>query len=408
MDTITTHRELQGVRVLEYGPWIDAAYAGKMLADLGAEVVRVESPDGDEPLRLSGPFPGDVPSLETSGAHLSLDANKFGVTLDPTTPTGRELFVWLARWADVLIDGQQPGHLDELGLGWEQLRATSTRLIVTALSSLGRTGPKGRFKGYDLISWHASGSGHMYHGDPDREPLLAQPHHASYWGGVAAACATLIALRARELTGRGQFVDVSEAEALATLYLAVEVSDFRQNGAVRVRASSTNENQAPASMRRSKDGWIYLMALAPHQWEGLVRAMGDPAWAQTPLFKGTSRQRAPYGEEIYNLMTDWVEGHDTQELFELCQSNGVPASPVNTVRDLLESEHLRVRGYWIELRHAVAGRLRLPGQPFRISGDPWGVDRPAPRLGEHNERYYSGLLGLPASRLAALRRAGVI
>ncbi len=402
-------RELEGVRILEYGPFANAALAGKMMADLGATVVKIESPDGDEPGRAYGPFPGDIPNHETSGFHLYYNANKLGVTLRPGLPTGRSIFQALAAWADVLIDGTQPGELDALSLDYPQLKDACPRLVMVALSSLGRSGPYGRYRGYDLTSWHGSGSAHAYAGDPHREPLWAQWNHASFWGGVNAACAAMLALHARQLTGRGQYVDLSEAETLATLHLAVEVSGFYQDKAFRVRTGTGGmENQAPAGMRKTRDGWACVVALAPHQWEALVQAMGNPDWAQSPLFKGTSRQRAPYSAEIYHLMTGWLESHTSQEIFAVCRAHGVPAAPVNTVQDLYHDGHLAARGYFVEIDHPAAGRLRVPGPPLRFSGDPWRIDRPAPLLGQHNEAVYGGVLGIPRAELADLRRAGVI
>lgn len=402
-------RELEGVRVFEYGPFLNTSFAGKVMADLGALVVKAESPDGDDPGRLYGPFPGDIPDAETSAWHLYQNANKLGVTLRPDSLTGQRLFKQFAAWADVLIDGTQPGELAALGLDYDGLKQANPRLVMTAISSLGRSGPYGHYRGYDLTSWHGSGSSFMYHGEPDREPLWGAWNHASFWGGFNAACATMIALHAREVTGRGQYVDVSEAEALAQLFLAVEVSDFYQSGAYRVRAGSKGQaGHAPSTMRKARDGWVCVMALAPHQWEGLVKAMGSPDWAASPLFKGTSRQRAPYADEIYHLMTSWLESHTPREIFQLCQSNSVPASPVNTVKDLYEDPHLQTRGYWVEMDHPAAGRIRVPGPPYRISGDPWRVDRPAPLLGQHNQDVYCGILGLLKSQLARLRRAGVV
>ena len=147
-------RPLENVRVVEYGPWLNAAYGGRLLADMGAEVIKIEAPDGGEPARLHGPFPGDAPGAEASAQHLFNNANKLGVTLDPSSATGRRLFRRLAATADVLIDGTQPGELDALGLGHEALAGDNPRLIMVAVSSLGRSGPYAGYRGYDLTSWH--------------------------------------------------------------------------------------------------------------------------------------------------------------------------------------------------------------------------------------------------------------
>ena len=402
-------RPLAGVRVLEAGPWISACYAGKLLADLGADVVRLESPDGDDLARRFGPFPGDVPDRETGAVHLYYNANKRSVTLRGETATGARLFAALASWADVLLDGTDPGHFEGLGLGHASLEQANPRLITVSVTSLGSSGPYGAYRGSDLISWHGSGAGHVYMGEPDRAPLYGTWNLASHWGGSNAACAAMIALRARDITGRGQFVDIAEAEALAQLYLSVEVSDFMQSGAARVRAGfAGQQGQAPSAMFRAKDGWVYVMAMAPQQWEGLVQAMGSPEWAQSPIFKGTSRDRARYADEIYAMMQPWLDEHTTQEIFEVCQAHGVPAAPVQTAAGLWGNEHLAARGFWAEQSHPRAGKVRMPGAPYRISGEAWRLDRPAPLLGQHNDELYCGALGLAKAELVALRRGDVI
>ncbi|MBI3744514.1 MAG: CoA transferase [Chloroflexi bacterium] len=404
-----SQRELEGVRVVEYGAWVNVAFGGKVMADLGATVVKVEPPDGDTPLRIHGAFPDDQPDLETSAPHLYLNANKRSVTLDPASPAGRALFLKLAAWTDVLLDGTQAGELRSLDLDYPALHKANPRLVMIALSSLGREGLYNDCKGYDLTSWHASGSSHLYQGEPGQAPLWGHWYNAAHWGGINAAAAALTALQARDRTGRGQYVDISEAETIAALHLAVEVSDFMQNGTIRVRIGVNGPpTHAPSTMRRCKDGWVYIAALAPHQWDNLIKVMGNPGWATSPLFKGNSRARAPYALEINELMTPWLESHTAQELFEMCQANGVPAAPISDIRQLYEQHHLRERGFFAEMDHPVAGRVSVPGPPFRISGDPWRIDRPAPLLGEHNAEVYCDILGLAAGDLPALRRAGVI
>ena len=412
-------RPLENVRVVEYGPWVNAAYGGRLLADLGAEVIKIESPDGAEPARLHGPFPGDAPDAEASAQHLFNNANKLGVTLDASAATGRRLFQRLAETADVLIDGSQSGELDGLGLGHETLARDNSGLITVAVSSLGRSGPYAGYRGYDLTSWHGSGSSHVYMGAPGRAPLHGAYYHASHWGAVSVAAAAMIALHAREKTGRGQAIDIAEAETLAMLYLAVEVSDYLMNGAEKSRVGLRTEGNAPTALLPCKDGYVYLMCLTDQQWTGLVEAMGNPDWATTDLFLGGGRQRAVYAREIYDLLEPWLRAHTAQEIFDLCQARSAPAAPLYTVADLAANEHLAERGFFIHVPDDRSGPLRIPGPPFRFGHDqsespasktlaPWAVERRAPRLGEHNEAVYCGMLGLDRAELPALRRARVI
>ena len=412
-------RPLENVRVVEYGPWVNAAYGGRLLADMGAEVIKIESPDGDEPARLHGPFPGDAPDAEASAQHLFNNANKLGVTLDPSQATGRRLFRRLTATADVLIDGSRPGELDALGLGHEALAGDNPRLITVAVSSLGRSGPYAGYRGYDLTSWHGSGSSHVYMGAPDREPLRGAHYHANHWGAVSIAAAAMIGLHAREKTGCGQTIDIAESETLAMLYIAVEVSDYLMNGAEKSRVGLRMDGNAPTALLPCKDGYVYLMALTDEQWAGLVDAMGNPDWATTDLFLGGGRQRAVYAREIYDLLQPWLQEHTAQEIFDRCQARSAPAAPLYTVADLMANEHLADRGFFVDVPDERSGPLRIPGPPFRFGHDqsetpvsktlaPWAVERRAPRLGEHNEAVYCGMLGLDRAELPALRRAGVI
>ncbi len=401
--------ELGGVRVLEYGPWINVCYAGKMFADLGADVVRIESPLGDDQVRVYGPFPGDDPETELSGLHLYLNCNKRGVTLDPSTPAGQEVFRGLCEWADVLIEWSDPGFLSGLGLDYPSLAEVNPRLIMVSISSLGRSGPYAGYRGSGLISWQGSGSGHMYLGDPEREPISGIWDQGSHWGAFNAAAAASLALHARDKTGRGQWIDASEAEALSHLLNAVEVSDFHDKGATKSRAGAVGlVHHVPRTMNRCKDGWVALQAISADKWEGLVSAMGNPEWAQSELFKGTSLQRSVYAEEIQALMDEWLLSHTPREIFQLCQAEMVPAAPLNTVADLCSDEHLHVRGYFMDVEHPAAGTLRLPGAPYDIGKGAWKVVRPAPMLGQHNEEVYVGILGRPREDLRELRYSGAI
>ena len=412
-------RPLENVRVVEYGPWLNTAYGGRLLADMGAEVIKVESPDGGDPGRIHGPFPGDAPDAEASAQHLFNNANKLGATLDPSSATGRRLFRRLAAAADILIDGTQSGELEALGLGHETLANDNPRLITVSVSSLGHSGPYAGYRGYDLTSWHGSGSSHIYMGAPDQEPLRGAYYHANHWGAVSAAAAAMIALHARETTGRGQTIDIAEAETLAMLYIAVEVSDYLMNGAEKARAGLRMDGNAPTALLPCKDGYVYLMCLTDEQWAGLVDAMDNPDWATTDLFLGGGRQRAVYAREIYDLLRPWLQANTAQEIFDRCQARSAPAAPLYTVADLMTNEHLAEREFFVDLPGKGSGPLRIPGPPFRFGRDqsetpasktlaPWAVERRAPRLGEHNEAVYCGMLGLDRAELPGLRRAGVI
>ena len=397
-------RDLGGVRVLEVGTFIDAAFAGKLLADLGAEVVKVEDPERPDLCREFGPFPGDVPDDEASGLFLFLNCNKQGVTLNLATATGRELFGKLVARSDVLIEGLGKRTAQSLGLDYDSLRRHNPGLIMVSLSSFGGSGPYSSFKGSDLLGWHGSGTGHRYMGEPGRPPIQGAWYQASHWGGILGAGAAVLGLIARERIGAGQHVDISEAEALAQLFLAVEVSPFFQDGTAKSRGTPSG---MPGVME-CKDGWVSIQATAPHMWEGLLRVMGNPDWGRDASFGGTLTSRQEHRLEIRERMRPWLESKTKEELFRTCQANSTPCAPLYAIDDLCRSEHLRARGYFVDVPHPTLGHIRVPGAPYLMGEGRWSMRRPAPSLGQHNEEVYRGLLGLPKRDLADLRRAGII
>ena len=401
--------ELEGLTVIEVGDLVPAAFCGKMLADAGAEVTKVERPGiGDESRRF-GPFPGDQPHPEKSGLFLYLNANKRGITLNLETDEGQALFRRLAQTADILVEDTPPRYLQDRGLAYARLREVNDQLIVVSISGFGRTGPYADYLAYDLQMWHASAAGHRFLGDPDREPLRGAWHMGSHWGAVNAAAAALIALEARDLTGKGQFVDVSAVEAIAALSTgSAEVSHYFDTGDWKRRSGNLQAQGVPSGMFKAKDGYVNIMALTPQQWDGLVVAMGSPEWARNPAYQGHYVDRVPHATDIYAGMQKWLDGHTIVQVFESCVKNGVPAAPVSTTRDLLENDHLKQRGYFVECDHPVAGRLKMPGGLVRGPGERYPTPTPAPLLGQHTDQVLKGRLGLSSRELAGLKRRGIV
>jgi len=384
------------------------------MADLGAEVIKVEPPDGDRSRRY-GPFPGDAPDPEASGLFLYSNAGKLGVTLDVTSPAGARLFKALAREADALIENAEPGFMEAAGLDYRALRAENPRLVVTSLRPFGLTGRYKDLRGHDLTAWHASGAGHGFLGDPDQVPLRGAWHFASHFAAHNAAAATLFALHARERTGRpdrpgcGQLIDLSEAETMAVLVTAEpRLSVFMATGEMLRRDGKFHQGGAPSSLFPCKDGFVFIHAYEGRMWDGLMKVMGNPEWGSLPMFAGTYQERAVYQQELYDLMAAWLLQHNKQEIFEALQASYTPAAPLHHMGELLVQPHLRHRRYFRSERHPVAGLVEMPGAPYRLSRTPWRVRRRAPFLGEHNEQVYRGRLGLSGGDLVDLGRAGVI
>ena len=398
---------LGGMRVLELGELVSAPYCARLFADYGAEVVKVEPPAGDR-ARSWGPFPGDRPDPEASGLFFFLNTNKRGVTLDVTRARGRDLFLALVRQADLLVENTPPRRMREWGLDYPALAAVNPDLVVVSITPFGQTGPYAEWNGYDLNAFHLSATGSRYCGRPGEAPLEHGTFAADFFGAVTGAAWGLAAVYGRGRAGGGQHVDVSCAEAVAALFVGSQnIGAYAQDGKFDRRTGVGMSLGAPATILPCKDGHVWILALEPGQWNGLVRAMGNPEWAQLEMFQDMF-VRAQNADAIYPLITEWTMQLGKREIMERCQAEGCPVTAVFTVAEAAEHPHLAARGYVVEVEHPVLGRVRDLGAPFVLPASPGGPSRPAPRLGEHNAEILGERLGLGAEELARLRREGVV
>jgi len=399
---------LHGITALELGHSVSAPYCGKLFADYGADVIKVEPPDGGDPARAWGPFPGDRPHPERSGLFFFLNTNKRGITLDVTRPEGRDLLLALARRADVVIENHRPGRLRAWGVDYEALARVNPALVLISITPFGQTGPYAGWNGHDLNAYHLSGASSRYCGRPGEAPLEHGTFAADFYGAVAAATWGLAAAYGRARAGGGQHVDVSSAEAIAATFVGGQnIGGYAQNGIFERRTGVGMPLGAPATILPCKDGHVWMLALEPGQWNGLARVLGNPDWMQLEMFQDMY-VRAQNADAIYPLLEQWTMEHGKREIMEKCQANGVPVTAVFTVAEAAEQEHLRERGYLVELEHPELGRLRDLGAPFKLPASPGGPRRPAPTLGQHNAEVYGQLLGTSAADLARLRAGGVV
>ena len=333
---------LPGVRVLELGAQISTSYCGKILALMGAEVVKVEPPEGDA-ARRAGPFPGDLPHPEKSGLFLALNLNKYGITLDLTLAKDRQQLRDLARTADVVIQDLPHG---------ETLCRDNPGLILTAISPFGSWGPYARFKASDLVLFHMSGQapgmlGPVADGDAN-PPIRAGGHQAEFVAGLAAATATLMALYRQRKTGAGCHVEVSAFEAMVMqLISALANCAFDKPPAPRVVPDSTaSEAAAPVAsvggVLPCRDGYVAISPREDAQWARWVELMGHPAWADEPRFQ-TREGRERHFPELWELVGQWTRAHAKHDVARWGQKRRIPCFPVNTVRDLFNDAHLKAR-----------------------------------------------------------------
>jgi crotonobetainyl-CoA:carnitine CoA-transferase CaiB-like acyl-CoA transferase len=398
---------LSSLKIVEVGEMVSAPYAAKLMADLGAEVIKVERPVVGDGARRRGPFPGGTSHQEKSGLFLYLNANKYGVTLDLARSDGMELLERLVADADILLHNVAPPDMDRVGLTFERLRKVNSRLVMTSITPYGLTGPWRDWRAEDLTLWSAGGlcvinGGGMDH--PEMPPLRAFGSQSGFQGGVHGAVATLGAVMAAIRDGEGQQVDVSIQESLVSqLELFFEFWPYMGMIASRLGRKPIQ----PLEAMQCKDGWIYLCCVEEHQWRGFVEVMGNPEWANEEIFADRLK-RAENWEALKIFLEEYVAEQTVLDLYKKVQEKRVPFAPVSTMGDLLNSEHLRARGFFVEIPHSEAGAHKYPGAPLKYSATPWQIRMPAPVLGQHNDEIFGARLGLGAARLAEFRRAGVI
>jgi crotonobetainyl-CoA:carnitine CoA-transferase CaiB-like acyl-CoA transferase len=404
-------KALSGLKVLEWADFIAGPYCGKLLADLGAEVVKVEKPGVGDEARQRGPFPDHIPHPEKSGLFLYLNANKLGVTLDVETATGTKIFKQLVKEADILIEDHAPAAMQSLGLDYASLQEVNPALIMVSITAFGQTGPYKDYKGYAINS-SALGGQSVCAGEPGREPLTPPMGLGHYQSGAAGATAAMAALFARDLNGKGQQVDISEAQVWATLHTGNQESSFIMHGMKRMRWGHRTPGVYPYTILPCKDGFMSMIAIQGYQWKRFLELMGDgqvPDWyASDARFQDRRELSLKYADEMDGLLAPWLTAHTKQEIYGLCREKRVPFAPVRNMEEVVNDEHLKVRDYFVEFDHPVVGKVKYPGAPGNFSETPWAIDRPAPLLGEHNEEVYCKRLGYAKEDLEELRNAGVI
>jgi CoA:oxalate CoA-transferase len=399
---------LSGLHVIEYGTSVAAAASGKVLADLGAEVVKVEPPRTGDPARYHGPFPGDIPGPERSGLFLYLNANKRGITLDPARPTGRDLLQRLLAEADVFLHNWSPAEAAALELEYDTLHRQHARLIVAAVTPYGSSGPYADYRGADITACAAGGVS-VGTGFRDRPPLTLPLSLGAHFASVAAAAAVLLATFGRDVTGQGQFVDVSETDVLAILLAGYGIPTYIYRGVTGIRAGRhMSLGLYPNAVFECRDGFVCIDCPQLAQWNRLLEVMGGPDWVHEPRYRDRRQITEQYPREVDALMAPWLMTHDKSTIFAETQAQRIPAGPVNTMKDVVEDTHLHDRRFFTTVERDDTGPLTYPGAPYRLSQSPWTIRRPAPHLGEHNEAIYAGRLGVSREELLLLGQTGVI
>ncbi len=396
----------EGLRVVDFG-WVWAGTVlGHILADYGAEVIKVESKRRLDGLRLGKVFElGDT--LEMNPYFHNLNRNKLSITLDITKEDAVHLIKELVRQSDLVIENFAPGVLDRRGLGYETLASVKPDIIMISLSAVGQKGPISQIVTYAPIISALSGIDSMV-GYPDGPPLGFKHAYADPTASLFGAFAVLAALRYRQRTGKGQYIDLSQAES-ATCLIGEALMDYQMNGRIGSNRGNSSLTMAPHGHYPcdGEDRWVSIAVKTEEEWAGFCRAIGNPAWTQDPKF-ADRYSRLANSKELDERVAEWTREHSDYEASEILQKAGVAAAPVLGVDGIFVDEHFQSRGIFIDVEHPVVGSSFLYELPWKMSEVERKPVRHAPILGEHNDYVFGQLLGLPREEIDRLAAEEVI
>ena len=395
---------LSGLKILDLSNY-RGQLCGRLLADMGADVIKVEPPGGDQARRI-GPFVDDVVHRDRSLFFWFYNLNKRSLTLDLKHPRGAELLLRMACGADLVIESFAPGTMDALGLGWAALHAANPALVLLSIAPFGQTGPYRDFDADDTVL--AALGGMLYvnglPGHPPVRPWGLQAYHSSaYYAAIAAMCA----LFARDRDSAGQWIDLSMQEATAAAVEHVAGSYFGE-GRVEPRRGTLHWSRY-FRVGKCRDGYIMHCTLG--DWTSLVEWVAGDGKAQdlvNPEWEDV-QYRAAHAEHLFDVLDAWVADYRRDDLLERAQTLRLPYATVRQPEALFDDEQLRVRGYFAEVEHPELGRkIRYAGAPYVFNDSPWSVRRRPPLTGEHTGEILRDELGLEAGEIAALAAEGII
>lgn len=380
-------------------------YASKVLADLGADVIKIEPPQGD-PTRNTPPFVADVPHPERSLYWLYRNANKRGVTLNLETQEGQGIFKRLVKTTDVLFEAFAPGYLTKLGLGYPVLREVNPGLIHVSITNFGHSGPYTDYKAAEITAWAMSG-GMWGSGLPEQPPIHA-PGYLAYDAAAAYAVAgASLALYHKSTTGQGQYIEISMHEAALAALVPWSISGYSYQVAGGTQPGRRERPRLSGRAYACKDGYMFITLLAPPAVKAFLELLGNPEELMRPPWDDLG-YRLTHMVEFGDLTYKYLKDFTREEIFHKGQALGLPCWPANTPADMFEDPHHKERGFWLEVEHSEHGKARYAGAPWKLSETPVRSRRPAPRLGEHNREVYGQELGYSDEEISALRAAGII
>jgi benzylsuccinate CoA-transferase BbsF subunit len=402
-----TELALQGVRIIDH----TIAWAGPqgtlLLADMGAEVIKVESCTRPDVMRGGGLFGRSVQKFWEMGPwFLQLNRNKLDITIDLSKPEGKALYLKLVAVSDAIIDNFTPRVMPNLGLGYEEIRKVKPDIIMVHLPGYGSTGPYKDAPAYGDCINAFSGLDNIT-GYPDKPNMRPGIAYGDPTSGFAAAFGLLTALHYRQRTGKGQVIDVSHFEAASKAMTGL--LDYAINHRIQRPIGNKDARFAPQGCYpcRGDDKWVVITITGERDWLEFIKILGNPEWTQNPRFN-TNANRREHHEELDKLIGTWTSQHDNYEIMRLLQEAGIAAAPVLESGELFKNPHFEARGFYETSIHPYTGNKLLPGTAYKMSRTPGSTRWSAPLFGENNDYVFKDILGLSGADIAELTQKGII
>ncbi len=391
-------KPLEGIRVVDLGRFVSAPFCGMLLADMGAEVIKVEKPGRGEDARSIGPFKnGQTLYVPT------FNRNKKGVTIQTRSKEGMDLLKELISKSDVLIENYRPGTVKKMGISYDDLKEINPRLIMASISGFGQTGPDALKPAFDPVA-QAVGGLYAITGTKDSGPLAAGTVISDLTTGLYTAYAILAAVIQRNTTGKGQYIDIAMVDCMVSM-LHTYVANYSANGIVPERHGNRDPLSAPADCYKAKDGYVVMHAGEDKSYELLKKLIGNPAMEDHKF--DTHQGRVDYQEELEGYVQEWFSERTAQEAEQALVDAGIITARVNDMPLLFEDRQIRARGTLIDLEVPGAGMCTFQGSPLHMSDAPVTYTR-APMVGEHNDQILADVLGKSREQIEAFREEGVI
>lgn len=391
---------LEGVRVLDLTRVLAGPFATMMLADMGAEVIKIEVPKTGDDSRQFGPFVNGESSY-----YMNLNRNKKGITLN-LKGRGKELFLEMVKKADIIVENYRPGTMEKLGLGYEELKKINPRIVYGAVSGFGHYGPYKDRAGYDIIGQAMSGLMSTT-GWPGGEPTRTGTAMSDILAGLSVAVGILGALRHRDVTGIGQKVDISLVDStVASMEIINQI--YLVEGRLPQRIGNRYESVYPYDSFKANDGSMVIGAANDKLWRTLCNIMGQPELGLKPEFD-TNWKRVQAHAEVKVIVEAWTMTKSVKEIVDALLEAGIPAAPINNIEQVVNDPHIAgAREMFVEVDHPKAGKMKITGSHLKLSDTKPCIKTPSPLLGQHNDEVYKELLGLSTDEIAKMREEGLI